>query len=479
MKAKKKARQQKRKEQMKRNVERRSIASADKAFAATIRRELRKGYPHMEWDGASFTPQRPAPTPQLEVNVSVMHSAHKKFGVNWCGSRKDAYRPHSVVAITDTGCQTCTAGVGFLEVIGCPQSYLVPTNHQIIGITDSSLDIIGSAMLRIEVGGKVTRQMVHISRRTRGLYLSNTALKDLGLIKQNFPEPTTTAFAATASVFEESCHADCLGDGQTTPCLKRTATPDRPTTIPFPPTKENKKNLENYLLDVFASSGFNTCTYQTLQGMTGVPMKIVKKTKASQSSPAYRPIPVPFHFKELVKKDLDRDVRMGVLEKVPQGDISEWCSRMVITPKANGKPRRTVDLQELNKATLREVHHTPSPINLVASVPGETLKTVVDAWNGYHSLILDEDSRKLTTFITEWGRYRYCRGPQGYHGTGDAYTRRFDDITSEEERYVRCTDDGLLYDTLNLRSGTPLTTLNTVPITELFSTARNLNLQKK
>ena len=180
--------------------------------------------------------------------------------------------------------------------------------------------------------------------------------------------------------------------------------------------------------------------------MTGVPMKIVKKTKASQSSPAYRPIPVPFHFKELVKKDLDRDVRMGVLEKVPQGDISEWCSRMVITPKANGKPRRTVDLQELNKATLREVHHTPSPINLVASVPGETLKTVIDAWNGYHSLILDEDSRKLTTFITEWGRYRYCRGPQGYHGTGDAYTRRFDDITSEEERYVRCTDDGLLYD---------------------------------
>ena len=77
------------------------------------------------------------------------------------------------------------------------------------------------------------------------------------------------------------------------------------------------------------------------------------------------------------KADLDRDVRLGVIEKVPQGEINEWCSRMVITPKANGKPRRTVDFQELNKATLREVHHTPSPINLVASIPGNTLKTVL------------------------------------------------------------------------------------------------------
>ena len=119
---------------------------------------------------------------------------------------------------------------------------------------------------------------------------------------------------------------------------------------------------------------------------------------------------------------------------------------MVITLKANGDPRRTVDYQQLNKATHREIHHTPSPINLVASIPGNTLKTVLDAWNGYHSLLLDEDSRHLTTFITEWGAYRYCRGPQGYHGTGDAFICRFDDITMNEERYVRCIDDGLLYD---------------------------------
>ena len=73
---------------------------------------------------------------------------------------------------------------------------------------------------------------------------------------------------------------------------------------------------------------------------------------------------------------------------------------------------------------------------MVAQIPADKVKTVLDAWNGYHSLMLDPESKDLTTFITEWGRYRYCRGPQGFHGTGDAYTRRFDDITAGEEQYV-------------------------------------------
>ena len=129
----------------------------------------------MEWDGASFVPCTPAPSPKLEVNVSMMHSAYKKLGVKWHGSRKGTYRPCSVTAITDTGCQTCTAGAEFLKKLGCPESYLVPTSHQIVGITDASLGIVGAAMLRIEVGGKVPRQMVHISKRTRGC-ISRTLL---------------------------------------------------------------------------------------------------------------------------------------------------------------------------------------------------------------------------------------------------------------------------------------------------------------
>ena len=399
---------------------------------------VKKGYPHMEWDGSSFTPTRPAPPPRIEVNTMMMHSAYEKFGVHWSGSRKGALKARTAVAIADSGCQTCTGGVDFLEDIGCPETYVVPTSHGIIGITKDPLDIIGSALIRFEIDGKVSRQMVHISRKTSGLYLSQTALKQLGVIKDDFPHPDSSECAAGSGI-------KCCKDEGGASCLERSPTPTRPETIPFEPTEENLPELEQWLLEIFASSAFNDCTHQPLQGMTGESMTMPLKPNANPHT-CYTPIPVPFHWKKQVKSDLDRDVRLGIIEQVPQGEVSEWCSRMVVAAKASGKPRRTVDFQDVNKSTYREIHHTPSPINLVASIPSGKRKTVLDAWNGYHSLTLDPESKELTTFITEWARYRYCRGPQGYHGTGDAYTRRFDDITKDEQRYRRCIDDGMLYD---------------------------------
>jgi hypothetical protein len=424
-----------------------SLDSADKTFALAMKvpKSSSPGTscPHMEWDGTAFRPTPPAPPPWIDVKINMMPAAHASFGVKWKGSRRGLYKPQSAKALADSGCQTSTAGLDFLHEINCPESFLIPTNHQIMGITKSSLNIVGAVLLRVAHEGRVTRQMVHISRVTRGLYLSESALKDLGLLPENFPHTPASASASETSQEEVSTCENCHGEK----CIRRDTPPERPTSLPFPPTKENIPKFEKWFLETFASSAFNTCTRQPLPAMTGVPMKIKLKESAEENySKAYRPIPVPYHYKAKVKADLDRDVRLGVIEKVPQGEIEKWSSLMVITAKANGDPRRTVDYQQLNKATLREVHHTPSPINLVASIPGNTLKTVLDAWNGYHILLLDEDSKYLTTFITEWGAYRYLRGPQGYHGTGDAFTRRFDDITVNEERYVRCIDDGLLYD---------------------------------
>ena len=88
----------------------------------------------------------------------------------------------------------------------------------------------------------------------------------------------------------------------------------------------------------------------------------------------------------------------------------------------------------------------PSPFNLVASVPTKKKKMVVDALNGYHSLPLSKEATIATTFITEWGRYRYCRTPMGFHASGDAYTKRFDDITAGQLRVIRCVNDSLLWD---------------------------------
>ena len=80
-------------------------------------------------------------------------------------------------------------------------------------------------------------------------------------------------------------------------------------------------------------------------------------------------------------------------------------------------------------------------------MPSNTKKTVLDAVDGYHTVTLDEESQPLTTFITELGRFMYLRMPQGYLASGDAYTRRYDEIIKDIAWKIKLVDDTLLYDT--------------------------------
>ena len=111
---------------------------------------------------------------------------------------------------------------------------------------------------------------------------------------------------------------------------------------------------------------------------------------------------------------------------------------MVCVPKKTGKPMRTVNLLKLNKATLRQTHHSASPWHLARSVPADTIKSVCDVWNGYNTVPIREEDSKYTQFITPWGRLGYCRAPQGAHWSGDAFTQRYDEVRHENSRRHVC-----------------------------------------
>ena len=50
---------------------------------------------------------------------------------------------------------------------------------------------------------------------------------------------------------------------------------------------------------------------------------------------------------------------------------------------------------------------------------------IFDANKGYHQVPLDDDSKKLTTFFTPHGKFRYLSLPMGYAGSQDIFTQRF------------------------------------------------------
>ena len=81
--------------------------------------------------------------------------------------------------------------------------------------------------------------------------------------------------------------------------------------------------------------------------MEGPPISIHVDPKATPIS-LKKPAPVSLHFQDQVLSDLNRDVTIGVLERVPLGEPTTWIFRMVVTRKADGTPRRTVDLSPMN-----------------------------------------------------------------------------------------------------------------------------------
>ena len=121
---------------------------------------------------------------------------------------------------------------------------------------------------------------------------------------------------------------------------------------------------------------------------------------------------------------------------------------MHVVPKQDGTPRRTVDMRPLNTHCVRETQHIVPPYKQARIVPAGTWRTVTDAWNGYHSVPLAEEDRHLTTFITEYGRYRYKVAPQGYLASGDGYNQRYDNIIASIPRKTKCVDAALLWDEL-------------------------------
>ncbi len=123
-----------------------------------------------------------------------------------------------------------------------------------------------------------------------------------------------------------------------------------------------------------------------------------------------------------------------------------WCARMVVVPKKDGCLRRTVEFQQLNAHCLREPNHGSSPFHTARGIPPNTWKSVFDAVDGHHSVELDPESSKLTTFIRKWGHYRYLRFLQGHTSAGDAFNGRVQSILSNIQRLVRVVDDICLYD---------------------------------
>merc|ERR1712240_203857 len=316
----------------------------------------------------------------------------------------------------------------------------------------SQLDVKGCIFLEVTIPNgehkfrNTVPQQFFVVSNVKSTYLSRTCLVDIGAIPADFPNPAVGRIQT--NTVGESPPQECTYDGVgVCDCPDRELPPNQPAALPCAPTPENIPKLEKYIRDRYRSSAFNTCCRQRIPTLKGSPLLSLNVDKTVPPKACHKLAAVPLHWQAAVREALERDVRLGVIEKVPLNTPVRWMSRMVCTAKHDGSPRRTVDYGAVNTRCPRQTHHTQSPWHLVSDVPSQSFKTVLDNWNRYHLVgLATEEDKDITTFIAPWGRFRYLVAPQGFISSGDAFTDRMDRIYEGEERMKRCIDDTLLYD---------------------------------
>jgi hypothetical protein len=179
-------------------------------------------------------------------------------------------------------------------------------------------------------------------------------------------------------------------------------------------------------------------------GLGKVPGEVTLKVNPDVTPVAHPPRPVPVALRDKVQAKLQEMVDDDIIERVPVGTPTPWCSAMHVVMKKDKSVRITIDPKDLNNALMREYHPTNTVEEVAQRCGRAKYFTVLDANQGYYQLVLDKESRNFTAFNTPFGRFRFLRLPMGIKSAPEIFTRVFGDIFADVDGLEMIMDDFLI-----------------------------------
>ena len=129
----------------------------------------------------------------------------------------------------------------------------------------------------------------------------------------------------------------------------------------------------------------------------------------------------------------------------PVQEATPWINSFVLIEGTDkqGKPKLRIclDPTNLNKAIIRELYLFKTTDDISHLIADSTVMTVLNCKKGYWHQELDEASSYLTTFNTEFGRYRYTVMPFGTTIAGDVFHRKLEQCFGHLQNVIVIADN--------------------------------------
>lgn len=184
------------------------------------------------------------------------------------------------------------------------------------------------------------------------------------------------------------------------------------------------------------------CDFPELVRTTGtLPGKYTIKIQPNAKGVVHPVRRQPATLKEKIVQKLHEMEEDGYIARVEQP--TEWVSSMVAVYRGD-KIRICIDPSDLNKVIKREHYPMRTVEEVVASMPGAQIFSVLDAKSGFLQIELDEESSVLTTFNTPIGRFRWLRLPFGIKCAPEIYQRIMDGMLEGITGAIAIMDDILI-----------------------------------
>ena len=170
---------------------------------------------------------------------------------------------------------------------------------------------------------------------------------------------------------------------------------------------------------------------------------VVKPFKTTSSKP------IPYALRHAAKKEIDEQIKLGIIARVPPDTEITWCSRGMILEKPNGgrDVRLVVDSREFNEFLDRDAYPMQSAKELIKQIPPTSKFFLsVDFYKGYYQIPLAEEDQLKTTFMLHsMGLYYFKKLPQGGKCSVDQFNRITDELVMDIPNCLKMVDDVMIH----------------------------------
>ncbi|KAI3767660.1 hypothetical protein L2E82_17975 [Cichorium intybus] len=130
-----------------------------------------------------------------------------------------------------------------------------------------------------------------------------------------------------------------------------------------------------------------------------------------------------------INTEVAKLVQAGI---VREAFFPTWIANPVMVKKSDGSWRMCIDYTDLNKACPKDCYPLLEIDQKVESLEGFKWKCFLDAYKGYHQILMRKEDEDKTAFYTDHGTFCYQKMPFGLKNAGATYQRLVDKVFKDQ-----------------------------------------------